>query len=285
MPVHCSGRERRRPSAVPRPLAPLLSVLAALALLITLPGAADASYAPAKYPAHPAQDWMGVTVPDHERGQDERQGPRTASVEGVDVSSHNGNVSWSKLKKSGVRFAYTKATEGTSYTNPYFTQQYDGPYDAGMIRGAYHFALPDNSGGTTQADYFARHGGGWSRDHKTLPGVLDLEWNPYGDNCYGMSSDELIDWVSDFFDRYYRRTGREALLYTATKWWKECMGNYSRFGSVNPLWIPQYGSSVGELPRGWSFHTIWQYTDSGPTVGDHNRFNGSFSRLQALADG
>jgi hypothetical protein len=47
--------------------------------------------------------------------------------------------------------------------------------NVGMIRGAYHFALPNSSSGATQANYFAGNGGGWSWDGKTLPGALDIE--------------------------------------------------------------------------------------------------------------
>ena len=88
---------------------------------------------------------------------------------GMDVSGHQGSVDWAAAWNAGARFAYTKATEGTGYTNPYFAQQYNGAYHVGMIRGAYHFALPDRSTGTAQADYFIRHGGGWSTDGRTLP--------------------------------------------------------------------------------------------------------------------
>ncbi|MEV4439415.1 lysozyme [Streptomyces sp. NPDC049577] len=283
MPAHRSGPARRRPPAA---AGVILSLLSVLALLLTLPQAAGAAVRGRQpRPTHPEQDWMGATVRAHEGGH--RSAPATlmSTVEGVDVSSHNGNVPWSSLRNSGVRFAYAKATEGTSYTNPYFTQQYNGPYDAGMIRGAYHFALPDNSSGRAQANYFADHGGGWSSDGKTLPGVLDMEYNPYGSNCYGMSASALVSWIRDFSVTYHSRTGRDPVIYTSTVWWKTCTGNYGGFGSVNPLWIPRYSSSAGELPYGWSFHTFWQYTDTGSTVGDRDRFNGSLSRLQALADG
>ncbi|GAA0462327.1 lysozyme [Streptomyces stramineus] len=285
---------RRHPTAAGRRSAVLhilLSLLASLALLIALPGAADAAGTTdrSKRPTHPERDWLGSTIRAHER-QPSPTGlpqppPLAASVEGVDVSSHNGNVPWTTLWNSGNRFAYVKATEGTSYTNPYFTQQYNGSYAVGMIRGAYHFALPDNSSGTAQANYFADHGGGWSRDGRTLPGVLDMEYNPYGPVCYGKSASALVDWIGDFFRTYRARTGRDALIYTSTTWWKQCTGNYRGFGAVNPLWIPRYGASVGELPGSWGFHTVWQYTDTGPTVGDHNRFNGAYDRLQALANG
>src|SRR3954454_18909442 len=73
---------------------------------------------------------------------------------GQDVSGYQGNVNWTAQWSAGSRFAYVKATEGSSYTNPYFAQQYNGSYNAGMIRGAYHFALPNGAGGSAQANYF-----------------------------------------------------------------------------------------------------------------------------------
>ncbi|GIM94689.1 hypothetical protein Ato02nite_064820 [Paractinoplanes toevensis] len=41
-----------------------------------------------------------------------------------------------------------------------------------MIRGAHHFALPNRSSGSAQADFFVGRGGGWSADGRTLPGAL-----------------------------------------------------------------------------------------------------------------
>ncbi len=122
----------------------------------------------------------------------------------MDVSGYQGNVDWGTAYANGARFAYIKATEGTGYTNGYFTQQYNGSYDAGMIRGSYHFALPDNSGGATQADYFVDHGGGWSADGKTLPGALDIEYNPYGSTCYGLSQSSMVGWIARLQQRVPR---------------------------------------------------------------------------------
>ncbi|MFD8549009.1 lysozyme [Streptomyces sp. NPDC059649] len=266
------------------------ALLTLLALLLALPGTAGATAVRrAPEPTHPGQDWAGSQIAKHEGTAAGRTalpaGSLLASVEGVDVSSHNGNVAWSTLWNSGVRFAYVKATESTSYTNPYFAQQYNGSYNAGMIRGSYHFATPNTSSGAAQANYFVDHGGGWSKDGKTLPGALDMEYNPYGATCYGLSAAGLVNWMKDWFATYKARTGRDAVIYTSTGWWKQCTGNSSAFGAINPLWVPRYGSSVGELPAGWGFHTIWQYTSTGPTVGDHNRFNGAMDRLQALANG
>ncbi|MBB5936941.1 GH25 family lysozyme M1 (1,4-beta-N-acetylmuramidase) [Streptomyces zagrosensis] len=277
----------RRPDSPHRSLTTVVGFLATflvMTLAFTLPGTASA--AEQRIP-HPEKDWMGSTILEHEGGNPDNPPPasRAASVEGVDVSSHQGNVNWSSLWNSGVRWAYTKTTEGTTYKNPYFAQQYNGSHNVGMIRGAYHFALPDASSGAQQANYFVSNGGGWTGDGKTLPGALDLEYNPYGATCYGLSQSAMVNWVRDFFNTYKARTGRDAVIYTSTSWWKTCTGNYAGFGSTNPLWIPRYGSSVGELPAGWGFHTMWQYTSSGPIVGDHNQFNGAYDRLKSLANG
>ncbi|GAA1417138.1 lysozyme [Streptomyces thermospinosisporus] len=259
------------------------AVVAALLAVLSLPHLAAAAESPPAVPPR-GSAYMGMGVVPHD-GRGGLPVERAAQAEGVDVSSHQGNVAWPTLWSSGVRWAYAKATEGTYYRNPYYSQQYGGSYDAGMIRGAYHFATPDTSSGATQANYFVDHGGGWSADSRTLPGALDMEWNPYGDDCYGKSTSSMVSWIRDFMNQYRARTGRNPVLYTSTSWWKQCTGNYSGFASTTPLWIARYASTAGELPAGWSHYTMWQYTSTGPTVGDHDRFNGSLDQLRRLALG
>lgn len=278
MPVHRSEPLRSR-----RPHRSGLLFAAAVTLLTLLAAQTSAASADDRPPRGSAHMGMGVAAHDGVHGLP--TGTKAAQTEGVDVSSHQGDVAWSTLWKSGVKWAYVKASEGTYYTNPYFARQYKGSHDVGMIRGAYHFATPDTTNGAAQADYFVDHGGGWSRDGKTLPGALDIEWNPYGDACYGKTPSGMVTWIRDFLTRYKARTGRDAVIYTATSWWIQCTGNHKGFASANPLWIARYAATVGALPAGWSYYTMWQYTSSGPTVGDHNRFNGTLDRLKALADG
>ncbi|WP_116204920.1 lysozyme [Amycolatopsis circi] len=203
-----------------------------------------------------------------------------ATVAGIDVSGYQGNVDWGNWWGQGKRFVWTKATESTTYTNPYFAQQYNGSYNQGFIRGAYHFATPNTSSGATQANYFVSHGGGWSGDGKTLPGVLDIEYNPYGATCYGLSKASMTAWIKDFHDTYHARTGRWPVIYTSTNWWNQCAGG--DFSSTAPLWVARYASSAGTLPYNWGYYTVWQYTSS-PL--DQDTFNGAYDRLQALANG
>ena len=205
------------------------------------------------------------------------------SVEGVDVASHQGTVGWTGLRRHGVRFAYVKATEGITYRNPYFHSQYLGSYRAGMAHGAYHFAIPNISSGATQASIFVAHGGGWSRDGRTLPGVLDIEFNPYGAWCYGLSKARMVRWIRSFTTQYHRLTGRDAVIYTTLPWWRRCTGNSRAFAFSNPLWIATVGGQVGSLPGGWPYQTFWQYSEAGGL--DRDRFNGAASMLTRLVRG
>jgi lysozyme len=206
---------------------------------------------------------------------------------GHDVSSHQRTVDWQSAKAEGARFVYVKATESTSYRNPYFAQQYDGSRAAGLIRGAYHFALPDRSSGRAQAAHFVRNGGGWRADGWTLPPALDIEYDPYDKErkCYGLGKARMVAWIQAFSDEVRRLTGRRPVIYTTTHWWNLCTGGSSAFAADHPLWIARYGAGPGTLPAGWSFWTIWQYDNGGSLPGDQNLFNGSTDRLRAFANG
>ena len=211
---------------------------------------------------------------------------RPAGIQGMDVSSHQGNVDWDTAWAQGSRFAYVKATEGTSYKNPNFNQQYGGSYDAGMVRGAYHFALPNVSSAVAQADYFVNNGGGWSADGSTLPPLLDIEYNPYaslGNTCYSMSQTQMVNWIKAFSNQVKARTGRAPAIYTTTDWWSYCTGNSAAFDE-NPLHIANYNEvGAGRLPASWEFYSIWQYSSTGPFVGDSNVWNGTVAGLTAFA--
>jgi GH25 family lysozyme M1 (1,4-beta-N-acetylmuramidase) len=267
-------------------LAAAITVTVAVSPVQAAPVAAPPAPDPAARQVEPGQAYLGWdSRPTAAAAADPRSSvvaPAASVVYGNDVSGWQGNVNWASWWNAGFRFAYVKATEGTGYTNTYFTQQYNGSYNQGFIRGSYHFALPNKSSGATQADYFVNHGGGWSRDGETLPGVLDIEFNPYGATCYGLSQASMRSWISSFTSRYKSRTGRDAVINTNTSWWKSSTGNSGAFGSTNPLWVANYATSTPPLPAGWGYYTFHQYTSS-PL--DKDKFNGSSARLKALALG
>jgi GH25 family lysozyme M1 (1,4-beta-N-acetylmuramidase) len=200
---------------------------------------------------------------------------------GFDIA--HGDIDWKGVKAAGATFVFIAATEGTSVRNPDFARLSAGAYRAGLVRGASHFAVPSASTGAAQADYFVAGGGAWTADHQTLPGVLDIEYNPYGATCYGLSRSAMTAWISGFVTEYRARTGRWPIIYTTPGWWNQCVGNAGAFGVNDPLWTAGYGGTP-PLPDGWTTYAFWQYAAAGPFPGGQDVFNGSLDRLVALAD-
>ena len=284
-----SGGTATRPAASPTSGASAKTVWAATASGRKVPVPAPTFVPTPIHPeklTHPGADSMQAVTAAHTNSRPSvqmRSAVTVLQIPGIDVSAYQGNINWAYVAPY-LDFSYAKATEGTYYTNPYFYNQYVGPYDYGLIRGAYHFAIPNNSSGQSQAKYFIGHGGGWSADGKTLPGALDIEYNPYGGECYGLTRSQMRSWIWNFVNEYAYKEHVYPVIYSTTDWWSTCTGNYGGFGNYDPLWIANYtASGGGTLPRGWGFYTFWQYAPSGSLPGDQDVFNGDHTRLKTLA--
>jgi GH25 family lysozyme M1 (1,4-beta-N-acetylmuramidase) len=240
-------------------------------------------------PAHPRVDYMGSTIALYEHPALSPGTPATivpGGVPGIDVSNWQGHIDWAAVAAEGVKFAYIKATEATTYRDPSFAANFAGAARAGVIRGAYHFAVPNASSGSAQANYLVDNGGTWTADGRTLPPALDIEYNPYGaDPCYGLTAAQMRSWVSDFSTTVYERTGRWPVIYTTANWWSMCTANSPDSGANSPLWIASWNNSshIYYRPAGWSTYTFWQYADRGVTPGDQDVFNGTDAQLRAFA--
>jgi hypothetical protein len=186
-----------------------------------------------------------------------------------------------------------QATEGTSFIDGYFSSHYTDATNVGLIRGGYHFAHPDVNSGSAQATYFLANGGGWTGDGRTLPGTLDIEYNPdsNADTYYGLSKPAMVARVQDFVNTYYNATGRYPMIYTTNDWWTECTADSTAFYTTCPLMLTcpatRVGcqNSAGPIPGGWPFQTIWQNTDTYAYGGDSDLFNGDLTQLEKLATG
>jgi GH25 family lysozyme M1 (1,4-beta-N-acetylmuramidase) len=209
---------------------------------------------------------------------------------GVDVSSNQhsggGAIDWGQVHDAGYQFAWVKTTEGNYYANPHFAGDYNGAKSAKLYSGAYHFAIPSASDGANQADFFL-DSASYSRDGATLPPALDIEWNPYGQSCYGMDGASLVSWVGAFRAEVQHRTGRLPVIYTAASWWNDCTGGDASF-TADGLWVAAYDVSSPQLPSGWPSWTMWQYTSSASVPGiagevDASYFIGSEADLASFA--
>jgi GH25 family lysozyme M1 (1,4-beta-N-acetylmuramidase)/5-hydroxyisourate hydrolase-like protein (transthyretin family) len=202
---------------------------------------------------------------------------------GIDVSSHQHSttLSWTAVEADGISFAFVKATEGRTYTNPYFASDWAAARRHGIYRGAYHFAWPRAGTAVRQARFFVATAG-LADQPGDLPPVLDLE------RTGGLGVGALRTWTRTWLETVRDLTGRTPAIYVSPYFWRTHLGNSRAFAGY-PLWVAHYGVKTPDVPGGWSRWTFWQTTSSGRVAGiagrvDMNRFNGSRSALATLAN-
>lgn len=204
---------------------------------------------------------------------------------GPDVSKYqhdNGQpINWVAVKASGQSFAFVKATGGSDRVDPWFAREWSAAGEAGLVRGAYHYADPSSDPAAQAAFVVATVGS--TREAGNLGIALDLE------TTGGLSPPELIRWAHAFLTAVEHRTGRTPILYTYPYFWQHAMAGDTSFGAY-PLWLARYSDSRPPPLPGWSQWTFWQHTSSDhlpgiPGTVDHNIMCCSSGTLTALADG
>lgn len=203
---------------------------------------------------------------------------------GVDVASYqhpNGQpIDWSQVASAGQRFVFAKATEGVSYTNPYFASDRSQALASGLGVGAYDFANPADDP-AAEARYFLSVTG-TAAQRGTLPPVLDLE------QTAGRTPAQVTSWALTWLSTVQAATGRTPIVYSYPYFLRYSITPDTRLAQY-PLWIASYsGTSSPPVPAPWTTWLFWQYTDQGSVPGiagsvDQSRYNGTLLGLQRLA--
>jgi len=200
-------------------------------------------------------------------------------VKGVDVSHYQGEIDWKALSKSGVHFAYIKATEGANMRDRRFADNWRLSREAGVRRGAYHFFSLCKSGAEQAANFIAALSG----DLGSLPHAIDAEHMEPCRNGTGVA-DPLAEIVA-YLDAVERNFGKRPLIYTTREFyeahfrdgWAPERLRKERFWLRNLHRAPDYGP--------WM---VWQYHNRGRRDGiggpvDLNAFNGSAKEFEKFA--
>ncbi|HEV7504804.1 MAG TPA: glycoside hydrolase family 25 protein [Thermoanaerobaculia bacterium] len=199
--------------------------------------------------------------------------PGLGSTQGIDVSHYQGTIDWRQVADTGKRFAFIKATEGTSETDPQFQANWRGANVAGLLRGAYHFYQPGEDPQQQAKNFLSvvQPGPG------DLPPVLDVELS-------GKPS-EIISGIWVWLTAVEQATGKTPILYTNPSFWADLGAvGFGRF----PLWIADYDVAVPTVPEGWISWSFWQFSESGSVSGvegpvDLDIFQGTLMNLQRMA--
>jgi lysozyme len=212
-----------------------------------------------------------------------------ATVPGIDVSYWDAGIDWPKVRATGQRYVFVKATEGDFYADPTFDDNWRGAKPAGLLRGAYHF-FRCNVDPKKQATKFIDYVKSMNDDGE-LPPVLDLESND------GQTKDKILSRVKTWIDLVEAAFGRKPIIYSGQfflqDYLSEAGGGPPAWTKDYPLWLAQYPNNYVEgsqpyLPRGWYKWTFWQYSEKGVVNGinakvDLNLFNGTLEELYKFA--
>lgn len=173
----------------------------------------------------------------------------------IDLSSNNhpgtAPIDWAQVKAAGVTGAIVKATQGTTYTNPWYERDVAGAVSVGIPVIAYHFASFTTA--LAEARHFASVAGLRAR-------VLDSETNA------------TATWQNDFLS---------ALGGPETAVMDYGAASTLPSGAIRGLlWEAAWGTSQPQAP-------CWQFTDAGSVAGitgpvDESRWLGTQDQFDAL---
>jgi GH25 family lysozyme M1 (1,4-beta-N-acetylmuramidase) len=190
----------------------------------------------------------------------------------IDISSYQAGINL-----AGWHAVCSKISQGTGYTNPYWTRFKGSAANVGAYFFGYHFLTAGNGAG--QADYY------WSRAGR-LPAMIDFEPS---NTRPGMG-----DAIS-FCDRLRARGGIVNMVYLPHWYWQQ-IGSPSLTPFINrhlhlvsSAYSAYSDGGGGWAPYGGMRPDVWQYTSTMRTGGfgqvDCNAYKGSFAQLAAMVGG
>ena len=194
---------------------------------------------------------------------------------GIDVSAWNGNISWDKVAKSDVKYAWIKHTEGQTHANRGHVENVLAARNNNVIAGAYHFGRPDTNrdenlkDAIREAEWFLAH---YNPKPGDLIPVLDVEKGMKTDDNYN------AEWALKWLERVGDAVGCKPMVYTA-RWAEQLYLMHAKKDLLDelatyPVWWASYNEGcsperwTGKIWKEWD---VWQFTGSGTTSGIKGR--------------
>lgn len=176
----------------------------------------------------------------------------------IDVSSNShpsgAPIDWQAVARDGVAGAFIKATQGTTYRNPYYSSDVAGATKAGILTIAYHYAGMGDVAG--EARFFKAVAGAKAQ-------MLDFETNTNA------------SWARSFLN-YLNRPRSELITYGSASTLKDF---YAQLPSM------AFPAAYGQGSPGWG--ACWQFTSTATIAGitgpcDEDQWLGDSTQFEQL---
>lgn len=195
------------------------------------------------------------------------------NLTGIDISKYQGKIDFEKVKAAGIQYVFVRATEGITYQDAFFKQNFKEAREAGLIIGAYHFYETDDDP-VSQLKNFTSLVTLQSGD---LPPVVDIE------KLHDNDKKDLTSNIQTYLDGLEQHYKTKPIIYSGKNFANKYITSFSDY----PLWLAEYQSLYPTLPQGWDKWTFWQYSQTGKVDGvntdvDINRYNGAESSFKEI---
>ncbi|MDR1734904.1 MAG: glycoside hydrolase family 25 protein [Oscillospiraceae bacterium] len=175
-------------------------------------------------------------------------------LKGIDVSVHQGTITWDKVGKQDIDFAMIRSSYGLHSRDSKFDTNVKGAQSVGIDVGAYHFSYASSIADVkAEAKNFLAAIKGYKL---TMPVVYDLESNSTTNKVVSQWTDMAITFLD-----IMEQNGYFAMLYGS----KYSLEQQMTPSKLKPyaIWVAQWASkNTCTVPWG-----MWQYTDSGKVAG------------------
>ena len=200
--------------------------------------------------------------------------PLTATsgkIFGIDVSHHQGDINWNKVKKwkdKSIQFVYIKATEGATLVDKTYEKNFKGAKENNILTGSYHYFRTTSS----VKDQFKNFIQTISKEDQDLIPMIDVEEKKNWNNTeFHKNFKEFLGLIENHF-------GQKPMIYTVNSFYNiNLSGKYNDYHFL----IGRYGKNSPNM-RDKSNWTIWQFSETGkvdgiPKMVDIDVINSKFS--------
>jgi lysozyme len=177
----------------------------------------------------------------------------------IDVSRHNGNIDWKKVKAAGITGAIVRCGYGdniTSQDDEKFIANMNGALAYGIGVGIYIYSYAKNNAqAKSEAEHVLRLANTY-KDRLSYPIYYDLEEK--GTES-GAKERAIV------FGDIIEAAGYWCGVYASESWWKNYLNGLDRFTK----WVAKYGSNNGraQIKPSVNGMDMWQYTSKGEVSG------------------
>ena len=204
-------------------------------------------------------------------------------VQGIDVSKHNGNINWAKVKAAGVKYAIIRVgyrgygDSGKLVYDSKFNEYINAAYAQGLDIGIYFYSQAVNTREATEEANYALKKINSYKSKITLPvyydyefadvstGRLDTAWRTGKLNKNGMTANAKA------FCSTIENAGFDAGIYASKYFYYDNL-NYEDLQDKYDIWVANYATKTTYKGT----FRIWQFSSEGKVNGITGNVDANF---------